>query len=94
MLHNSSVPEASAEAVSKSDNRHVAYHVASAGVAQLVERVTCNDECVGSSPTSGLGRKRLLEVSPEGVDVIEPNAEADQIVRHTAGLPPRAGLHN
>jgi hypothetical protein len=44
----------------------------SAGVAQLVEQLICNQQAVGSSPSSGLGGgERLLEVGPELVRVLE-----------------------
>ena len=60
--------------MSKSDNIELAYHVSSAGVAQLVERRFCKADGVGSSPTSGLNLKGLLEVGPELVHVLEPDA--------------------
>jgi hypothetical protein len=46
----------------------------SAGVAQLVEQLICNQQAVGSSPSSGLGgRECLLEIGPELVGILETN---------------------
>ena len=61
-------------AVSKSTTRTLAYHVSSAGVAQLVERRFCKADGVGSSPTSGLSLKGLLKVGPKLVNLLEPDA--------------------
>ena len=54
---------------------------------RFLERVGCH------SSASISARKRLLEVGPELVDVLEADAEPEQVLGHAVALPAAARLH-